>query len=56
MPSPNKRTYRLDSIDMLRGLVIIIMAIDHVRDMVMLAGVQDPLAQGDVSVGLYLTR
>ena len=26
------RAYRLTSIDMLRGLVIIIMAIDHTRD------------------------
>ena len=41
---------------MLRGLVIIIMAIDHVRDFMMLAGVQDPMAQPDVPTGIYLTR
>ena len=28
------RTNRLTSVDMLRGLVLVIMAVDHVRDMV----------------------
>ena len=52
----NVRAYRLSNIDMLRGLVIVIMAIDHVRDFFMLAGVQDPMTQPDVSTGVYLTR
>ncbi len=54
--SRDARSYRLTSIDMLRGLVIVIMAIDHVRDFFMHNMVQDPMAQPDVSTGLYLTR
>ncbi|NQY65472.1 MAG: DUF1624 domain-containing protein [Alteromonadaceae bacterium] len=50
------RSYRLSNIDMIRGLVIIIMAIDHVRDFFMVASVLDPMAQPDISVSLYLTR
>ena len=50
------RSYRLTNIDMLRGLVIVIMAIDHVRDFFMVGGVQDPMSQADVSPGLYFTR
>ena len=54
--SQDARSYRLTNIDMLRGLVIVIMAIDHVRDLFMISGVQDPMAQPDISAGLYLTR
>jgi uncharacterized membrane protein len=54
--SRDARSYRLTSIDMLRGLVIVIMAIDHVRDFFMVSNVQDPMAQPDVPPGLYLTR
>ncbi len=50
------RSYRLTNIDMLRGLVIIIMALDHVRDFFYAGGIQDPMAQPDISVGIYLTR
>ncbi|MBT5186191.1 MAG: DUF1624 domain-containing protein [Kordiimonadaceae bacterium] len=52
----DKRAYRLTNIDMLRGLVILIMALDHVRDFMMMGGVQDPMAQPDISAGLYFTR
>ncbi len=52
----DKRSYRLTNIDMVRGLVVLIMALDHVRDFMMVGGVHDPMAQPDISVGLYLTR
>jgi len=54
--SQDARSYRLTSIDMLRGLVIVIMAIDHVRDHFLAGTVQDPMDQPDVAVSLYLTR
>ncbi len=54
--SKDARSYRLTSIDFLRGLVIVIMAIDHVRDFVMASTMQDPMSHPDVSIGLYLTR
>ena len=41
---------------MLRGLVIIIMALDHVRDFFMAGATQDPVNTPDVSVPLYFTR
>jgi uncharacterized membrane protein len=41
---------------MIRGLVIVIMAIDHVRDMFMFAAEQDPMTNPNVSVGLFATR
>ena len=52
----DSRSYRLTNIDMLRGLVIVIMAIDHVRDSFLLGAVQDPMNQPDVAVSIYLTR
>jgi uncharacterized membrane protein len=52
----DQRAYRLSSIDLLRGLVIVIMALDHVRDFFMVAAEQDPLANPDVSVSLFVTR
>ena len=52
----DRRAYRLTSIDMLRGLVIVIMALDHVRDFVMVASVQDPMSNPDVTPALFMTR
>lgn len=52
----NVRAYRLSSIDFLRGVVILIMAIDHVRDFFYVNNIQDPMADPNVSVALYLTR
>jgi uncharacterized membrane protein len=54
--SKDARSYRLTSIDFVRGLVIVIMAIDHVRDFFLAGNVQDPMNQPDVSAELYLTR
>ena len=50
------RSYRLTNIDFLRGLVIVIMAIDHVRDYFLLGNMQDPMNNPDVPLSLYLTR
>jgi uncharacterized membrane protein len=52
----DRRSYRLTSIDMLRGLVIIIMALDHTRDFFHAGATQDPVSDPNVSVALYFTR
>src|SRR5262245_20794243 len=52
----DQRAYRLSSIDMVRGLVIVVMAIDHVRDFLMVAAEQDPMTNPNVSLGLFATR
>src|ERR1700730_5339379 len=52
----DQRSYRLTSIDIVRGLVIVIMALDHVRDHTMIASVQDPTMDPSVSPLLFLTR
>src|SRR4051794_9592688 len=52
----NARGYRLSSIDMLRGLVIVIMAIDHVRDLFMVGAEIDPMANPDIGAALFFTR
>src|SRR3954466_15894140 len=52
----DRRSYRLTSIDVLRGLVIVIMAIDHVRDMILAGATQDPMADPNVTVGVFFTR
>jgi len=54
--SIDQRAYRLSSIDMVRGLAIVIMAIDHVRDFVMIGAVGDPTANPHISPGLFATR
>jgi uncharacterized membrane protein len=55
MPS-DARGYRVPTIDLLRGLVVVIMALDHVRDYVMSGGVVDPAASAGVGLGLFFTR
>lgn len=55
---PLPRTaYRIDSIDFLRGLVMVIMALDHTRDFIHSeAMVADPLNFATTSPWLFLTR
>lgn len=55
-PTPDQRAYRLSSLDILRGLVIVVMALDHVRDFVMTAAVQDPTADPETTPLLFFTR
>ena len=53
---PSVRAYRLANIDMLRGLAIVIMAIDHVRDYVLFGAEMDPMTNPDVGAALFFTR
>jgi uncharacterized membrane protein len=52
----DQRAYRLTSIDMLRGLVIVIMAIDHTRDFFSTSMSIDPMNDPNVGLPLALTR
>lgn len=58
MPAaPPKRGPRLESLDVLRGLVIAVMAIDHVRDYLSAsAGIFDPTDLTRATPALFLTR
>src|SRR5262245_28098947 len=52
-PSPR----RIDSIDLLRGIVMVIMMLDHTRDFVHNAALQfDPLDPTHTNVALFFTR
>ncbi|MEP6699803.1 MAG: heparan-alpha-glucosaminide N-acetyltransferase domain-containing protein [Bacteroidota bacterium] len=54
---PLKTTYRIGSIDLLRGLVMIIMALDHTRDYFhSSAQLYDPLDLSQTSTPIFLTR
>ena len=50
------RSYRLTAIDMLRGLAIVVMAVDHVRDYFLAGTSVDPTADPNVSAGLFAAR
>ena len=41
---------------MLRGLIIVIMALDHVRDFNMAGAIQDPMRDPNVGALLFFTR
>ncbi|HTL68302.1 MAG TPA: heparan-alpha-glucosaminide N-acetyltransferase domain-containing protein [Lacunisphaera sp.] len=57
-PMENARPARLDSIDLLRGLVMVIMAIDHTRDYFHYSAIQgiDPTDLGRTSHAIFFTR
>jgi uncharacterized membrane protein len=55
-PASDRRAYRMSSLDLLRGLVIVVMALDHARDFVMSAAVQDPTADPTTGPLLFATR
>ena len=50
------RSYRMSNIDMMRGLVIIIMAIDHVRDYFYFSGAGVSISDPNIDAAFYFTR
>jgi len=52
----DRRAYRMSSLDVLRGLVMVVMALDHVRDHFMIGSVQDPTADPATGPLLFATR
>src|ERR687893_259450 len=55
--APQQRSYRINSIDLLRGVVMIIMALDHARDLLHFGALtEEPLALQTTTPGLFFTR
>src|SRR5262249_48433125 len=50
------RRGRLDSIDLVRGLVMVIMALDHVRDFFSRNLLNDPVDLNQTGTAIFLTR
>ncbi len=46
----------MSSIDLLRGLVVMVMALDHVRDYMMVGSLQDPITNPSTGPLLFATR
>ena len=55
MTDDTPRRARLDSVDLLRGVIMIVMALDHTRDFFGIPG-QNPTNLATASAGLFLTR
>jgi len=55
MPDDVLRPARLDSVDLVRGVIMILMALDHTRDFFGIPG-QNPTDLATASAGLFLTR
>src|SRR5690348_3711873 len=54
-PRPATESKRIDSVDLLRGIVMILMALDHTRDYVGSVAT-NPTNLATTTVGLFLTR
>ncbi len=52
----DRRAYRLTNIDFMRGLVIVIMALDHARDFFHGFSGQDPMNDPNIAPELFFTR
>lgn len=56
-PAPSNSRSRIDSIDLLRGLVMVVMLLDHMRDFLHREGLTgNPLDPAHTSAALYATR